>query len=52
MIDCMYHYASILIDGGESVEAVTVVQDERTRTVVGRARDAAPAERTRIEQSS
>lgn len=73
--DLRHHYASILIDGGESVKVVQErlghasatetetetldtyshlwpSSDERTRTVVERAWNDAPAERTRNEASS
>lgn len=69
--DLRHHYASILIDGGESVKVVQErlghasatetldtyshlwpSSDERTRTVVERAWDAAPAKHARGEQSS
>lgn len=69
--DLRHHYASVLIDGGESVKVVQErlghasatetldtyshlwpSSDERTRTVVERAWDTAPAKHARDEQSS
>lgn len=69
--DLRHHYASILIDGGESVKVVQErlghasatetldtyshlwpSSDERTRTVVERAWNDAPAERTRNDATS